>query len=71
MENFRWKISKRDLISNPFFRSLCKNYTSRMHHYREKQTFANCLFYSKCENLQTIFENIYNFFLNIKKMLCT
>ena len=40
-----------------------------MHHCRKKLTFANSVFYSKCEKLQTFCENMYHFFLILGNIL--
>ena len=40
-----------------------------MHHCRKKLTFANSVFYSKCEKLQTFCENTYYFFLILGNIL--
>ena len=40
-----------------------------MHHCRKKLTFANSVFYSKCEKLQNFCENTYNSFLILRNIL--
>ena len=40
-----------------------------MHHCRKKLTFANSVFYSKCEKLQTFCKNTYYFFLILRNIL--
>ena len=40
-----------------------------MHHCRKKLTFANSVFYSKCEKLQTFCKNMYHFFLILRNIL--
>ena len=69
MIHFRKEIIKRDLLRYYFLRSSCKNQISRMHHCRKKLTFANSVFYSKCEKLQNFCENTYNSFLILRNIL--
>ena len=40
-----------------------------MYHCRKKLTFANSVFYGKCEKLQNFFENTYYFFLFLRNIL--